>query len=138
MLFSISTSYSCRIREGSKGRLVIWVLRDINDEWSSLLIQQLPFYIVKKNNQDNSHLYKANLCFWKKGGVPLVIRLKTSFLLIYFQLFNFYDRKMNKKKIINFYQHSNFNILKLLHLKKEKKYMQVEKNPFFYYRRFLV
>jgi len=78
--------------------LVIWVLGDINDEWSSLLIQQLPFDIVKKNNQDNSHLYKANLCFWKKGGVPLVIRLKTSFLLIYFQLFNFYDRKMNKKK----------------------------------------
>jgi hypothetical protein len=79
---SFLESYNIRIKEGTKGRLVVWVVGDLNFRWSTHLIQQIPFDLGSYPlfiNMANNVCFTANLSFWKQKLVPPVLRVATTF-----------------------------------------------------------
>jgi hypothetical protein len=61
VLHALLDAYHRRKAEGSRGRLVVWVIADLSEPLGNLLLAQLPLDI-------------ANLMFWESHLVPVVIR----------------------------------------------------------------
>lgn len=62
LLDMFNLSYDISISNGTKGRIVVWVIGNLNHKYSSLLLNELPLDI-------------SNLCHWKHKFIPAIIRV---------------------------------------------------------------
>ncbi len=60
-LHALYEAHDRRVREGTKGRLVVWVIADLAEPLGNRLLAELPLDV-------------AQAMFWKTGTVPAVIR----------------------------------------------------------------
>jgi tetratricopeptide (TPR) repeat protein len=54
--------YDKSIKDGTRGRLAVWFIGDLDDEWSAALLSELPLDL-------------ANYCYWKQKYLPVVVRV---------------------------------------------------------------